>query len=493
MSKHTFAMSSDDESSGMVLSPLTSSPGSEAGFLPEKGSTVLPQVFPELFAENVTAKVLRTAQTALRALPRFFPEYVPQDAGHDGRYTLREAEFWTCGFFPGTLYTLLERTVRFPQSLQVPPGIKLSQFREQLLTLCRVWAEPLYGMDNRTDTHDIGFIIMPALQLDWELFGNRRSLDSIARAAKSLASRYVPSAKTIRSWDLLKKKDIEILDQTDNMIVIIDSMCNLDLLYYASYHMQEPGLAEIATAHAETLLKSHLRPEKVNLSHGSKLGYTGQWFSTCHVAVIDPKSGALKQRLTAQGYSHESSWSRGQAWSILGYAQTYLSTKDQRFMEAACGLAEYFLYRLETSPACVTQGRYVPLWDFDAPIEDPHNIVRDSSAGVIAANGMLVLSQALAGSGKNMLASRFREAALVVVRDTLAFALAPEKSRLVGVSNSYISAEDEVSGYSFEGLLKYGTANNNEQARKRYANHGLVYGDYYLVQFGNRLMRMGLL
>ncbi|KAF2445463.1 glycoside hydrolase family 88 protein [Karstenula rhodostoma CBS 690.94] len=487
---YAFTNSSDEDNGGADSSPPTSATPSEADSPDTSYVPIL--LTPELFAENITAKVLRTAQTALKALPDFFPEYVLQDPGCDGRYTLREADFWTCGFFSGTLYTILERAVRFPQSLQLPPEINALQFHEQLLILCRAWAEPLYAMDQRTDTHDIGFIIMPALQMDWELFGNRGSLDSIVRAARSLATRYVPSARAIRSWDLLKKKDIEILDQEHNMIVIIDSMCNLDLMYYASHHMQEPALAEMATAHAETLLRSHLRPEKVVLSDKSKVSYTGPWYSTCHVANINPKTGTLKRRLTAQGYAHESNWARGQAWGILGYAQTYLATKDQRFLHASCGLAEYFLQRLETSPACVTSGRHVPLWDFDAPIDDKNNIIRDSSAGVIAANGMLILSQVLAGSGQGLLASRFREAALVIVQDTISFALAPEKAKLACASNGHIRAEDSTPGSTFEGLLKYGTANNNEQARKRYANHGLVYGDYYLAQFGNRLMKMGL-
>jgi hypothetical protein len=344
-------------------------------------------------------------------------------------------------------------------------------------------------MDTRTDTHDIGFIVMPALRLDWELFGNRQSLDSILRAARSLATRYVPSAQAIRSWDLLKKKDIEIVDQTENMIVIIDSMCNLDLLYYASHHADDPSLADMATAHALTLLRSHLRPEPV--MQLSKEVYTGQWYSTCHVANIDPSSGELKCRLSAQGYAHESTWSRGQAWGILGYAETYTWTKDRRFLEAACGLAEYFMYRLETAPECV-QHRHVPLWDFDAPIETEKSPLRDSSAGMIAANGLLVLSQALASIDQIHLSSRYRHAALAIVQDTLAFALAPEKARLVSASYQHIRAEEEQVGVRFDGMLKYGTANNNAQARKRYANHGLVYGDYYLVEFGNRLLRMGL-
>jgi hypothetical protein len=492
--------SENEELSELNTTPATSNSPSEASLDDLKleifaSSTSIENLVPELFSENITAKVLRTATSALGALPHAFPEIVPQGKGHDGSYTLREADFWTCGFFPGSLYSILERFIRYPQSLNlsVPSGstenLNIAQLRYQLSTLCRFWTEPLHGMASRTDTHDIGFIIMPALRLDWELTGNTRSLDSIIRAARSLATRYVPSAKAIRSWDLLKKKDIEILDQEDNMIVIIDSLCNLDLLYYASKHAHDStDLADMATAHAGTLLESHLRPE-LTLST-SRDGYTGQWYSTCHVANLDPKTGCTKRRLTAQGCADDSTWARGQSWGILGYAQTYTWTKDVRFLHAACGLVEYFLYRLETSP--VTEGRYVPLWDFDAPIENIENPLRDSSAGVIAANGMLILSQVLSGLDQNRLAARFRKAAIRIVQDILSFALAPEKARLVNGPYQHVGTEDVVSGSKFEGILKFGTANNNANARKRYANHGLVYGDYYLVEFGNRLLRMGL-
>jgi hypothetical protein len=331
---------------------------------------------------------------------------------------------------------------------------------------------------------------MPALRVDWELFGNSRSLASIVKAARSLATRYVSSAKAIRSWDLLKKMDIEILDQEDNMIVIIDSMCNLELLYYAAFQTQDRSLAEMATAHALTLLHSHLRPEPVLSS--SKEAYQGQWYSSCHVANIDPKTGHLKVRLSAQGYAHDSTWSRGQAWGILGYAESYMWTKDRRFLEASCGMAEYYLHRLETAPACVTRGRYVALWDFDAPIEDEENPLRDSSAGAIAANGMLVLSQALASLGQTSLSLRFLKAALRIVEDTLSFALAPEKAILVARQYGQVQAEDADFGRRFDGILKFGTANNNAHAKKRYSNHGLVYADYYIVEFGNKLLRMGL-
>lgn len=477
----------------------------------------------EAFAENIFAKPCRVAAEGLRRATdpaeASFPEYCPQTGSEYGQYIFREAEFWTCGFFPGTLYALLERAIRFPQSLSFHPSAgqpaSIPQIRAHLLHLCQAWSSPLHAMASRTDTHDLGFIIMPALRVDWELTCNERSLASIVRAAQSLATRYVPSSRAIRSWDLVRRRDMEIVGLEDNLLVIIDSMCNLDLLYYASAHSGERRLAEIATAHARTVLTTHLRPEGPPLANcperattGVRPRYTGQLFSTCHVANLDPRTGKLQRRATAQGYADDSTWARGQAWAILGYAQTYMWTGQREFLDAACGCAEYFLQRLETAPALVDvviggedtdgaqgtrkRGRYVPLWDFDAPIEDVSNPTRDSSAGVIAANGMLVLSQALAGVEQGELSAWFRNAAVTIVRDTLDFALAREKARFCSGGDNGLVTEDVVDGSRFDALLGFGTANNNTYARKRYASHGLVYGDYYLVEFGNRLLQMGL-
>lgn len=484
--------------------------------------TTVGQDLSELFAENVVAKLYRTAvRPALQPndggardldfIPDAFPEEVPHDGPEAGRYVLRNPDFWTCGFFPGSLHCLLERLIRYPQNIQLSSRtsfsetpLDMAQIRSDVQSLCHSWAKPLHAMASRKDTHDVGFMVMPALQKSWELTGDPESLSSILRAADSLSSRFVSSARAIRSWDERIQKNLQITCQKTNCILIIDSMCNLDLLYYAAAHSRNgERLREIATAHATTLLRTHLRPETSIVA--SQAAYDGQWYSTYHVANLEPTTGLIKQQFTAQGYSDTSTWARGQAWGILGYAQVYMWTKDRKFLQAACGLAEYFLYRLETSPACVEmkagmldnatsqhrRGRYVPLWDFDAPIEDTTNPTRDSSAGAIAANGMLVLSQGLAGLGYERLATRFRTASLDIMRDLVNFALAPEKAQLVRGADGQVEARDVAPGSSFAGLLRYGTANNNENALRRYANHGLVYGDYYLMEYGNRLLRMG--
>ncbi|KAL4982003.1 Six-hairpin glycosidase-like protein [Aspergillus falconensis] len=481
----------------------------------------------ELFAENVLAKALRVAEEALEnnVPPTVYPEFVPQNGADAGRYFLRDANFWTCGFFPGILYALRERAVKYPQafpsvgaSSEASSSATTEALLERLTSLCTTWTQPVKSMKARTDTHDIGFILQPSLRKDWELTSNRESLHALITGAHSLASRFVPSVGVIRSWDALRQADVNITSLEEDCLVIIDSMMNLDLLYYAANHSGERKLADIATTHARTAMRSLLRCE----SHPDKEGkYPLQLYSTYHVVNFDPKTGAIKAHRTAQGYAKNSTWARGQAWAITGFAETYNWTKEREFLDVACGLAEYFIHRLEASPACVERpvtgpepseeaggrkiGRYVPLWDFDAPIEDEQSPLRDSSAGVIAANGMLLLSQALAGiaalarygeGGSELeLASRYRSFAMKIVTDTIEYSLSPEKATLQlgsGLEVVRVQVQDVIPGKRFDAILKNATANHNSQDHDRYSDHGLVYADYYLLEFGNQLLRMGL-
>lgn len=124
---------------------------------------------------------------------------------------------------------------------------------------------------------------------------------------------------------------------------------------------------------------------------------------------------------------------------------------------------------------------YVPLWDFDAPVPNGQPI-RDSSAGMIAANGLLLLHQILGPD------SKYLDSALRIAADTIALCQATDPAKLVISADSKIQAE----GVSFDSILRHATANNNEHAIMRYWDHGLVYADYYFLEFGNKLLRMGM-
>jgi hypothetical protein len=118
--------------------------------------------------------------------------------------------------------------------------------------------------------------------------------------------------------------------------------------------------------------------------------------------------------------------------------------------------------------------------------------LRDTSAGMIAANGLLLLSQIHLGKGEG---PRFLSAAVRIAKETIELSLSEEKASFLpqealvnGTAESMVSPEG-----SFDAILKNATANYNEDALRRYWDHGLVYADYYFLEFGNKLIRIGLL
>lgn len=441
-----------------------------------------------IFAENTAAKIIQVAQRGLKQqapLPTY-PHTVPQTGNEKGKYEHREADFWTCGFFPGSIYALLERAVKYPQAVNLPDHYRFN-FATELLKLGRHWSVAINEMSGRTDTHDMGFIVQPALQKDWELTGNSESLDSVVKAAYALASRYDEKVKAIRSWDVAINDRYSITDMSTNFLVIIDSMCNLDLLYFVGHNQKDQSLIDLATTHADTIMAAILRPD----------------YSSYHLVNFDPQTGEPKAKMTNQGHLDESTWSRGQAWSILGFAQTYSWTKDVKYLNTAIKCADYFLNRIRE---CEDKHHhpFVPAWDFDAPTADPKEPLRDVSAGVIAANGLLIIHQALQSLPSSIVSqlvpepnTNYLDISLRMVGETLDMALDPDfasfesPSKMVNGSNTGESLKVRESG--FDAILRHATANNNEHAHMKYWDHGLVYADYYLLEFGNKLLRSGLL
>lgn len=66
---------------------------------------------------------------------------------------------------------------------------------------------------------------------------------------------------------------------------LADNLMNLDLLFKSSELTGDPKYAQMAARHAETTMKSHIRPE----------------FSTYHVVDFHPKTGEIQRRFQFQG------------------------------------------------------------------------------------------------------------------------------------------------------------------------------------------------
>jgi hypothetical protein len=62
--------------------------------------------------------------------------------------------------------------------------------------------------------------------MDWELTGDKKSLQNVLIAAESLASRWSESVGAIRSWDAAINNRYSFTDMDAEFLVIIDSMCS---------------------------------------------------------------------------------------------------------------------------------------------------------------------------------------------------------------------------------------------------------------------------
>lgn len=247
---------------------------------------------------------------------------------------------------------------------------------------------------------------------------------------------------------------------------------NLDLLFYAASKSGNAEMFFAAVQHARTTARTHVQPDG----------------STTHLIVLDPQSGEIKHRLTNQGYCHTSCWARGQAWAIAGFAETYHWTRDIEFLHTSQCAADFFLARLDESGV-------VP-WDFDARDVVGSSQPSDSSAAMIAAYGMLLIHQALVALGRP---SRYLKEALGITRVVCANHLNPAAAlfettiQVETVEHGCMQkAVQHVEMGIGDTILNGATINNFEFAPRRWADHGLVYADYYFLLVGNKLLDLGI-
>jgi unsaturated chondroitin disaccharide hydrolase len=323
---------------------LASLAGATAGPLRAGAASATPSVCDAAPFTHARARpLLRVAEARLTATNAAYrPGAFPSITDQAGTWQTVTAKQWTSGFFPGSLWLAYQRTGR--------PAFK---------TEARAWTHALAGQATDTSTHDIGFQIMSSFGNGYALTHDKTYRRIIMRAAKSLATRYNPTVGAIRSWGARSN--------THHFNVIIDNMMNLRLLFWASAHGGRRAWKHIATRHALTTAAHFVRTDG----------------SVIHLVDFDPATGAVLGTANPQGYSADSTWSRGQAWAAYGFTTAYAQTGNKQLLTAARRTADFFIAGLPAD--CV------PYWDFDAP--DIPNAPTDTSAAAIAAAGMLQLSR----------------------------------------------------------------------------------------------------
>ena len=257
---------------------------------------------------------------------------------------------WTTAFFPGMAY--LAYQISGDEKYLRNSNTYLDSFEERVIK---------YG---DSISHDLGFLYTLSCVSLYKLKGDERAKNAALRAADCLINRYNPRGEYIQAWGPI---GIGVPD----VKIIIDCMMNLCLLYWASEVTGDPKYAEIAKKHAMTSSKTLVREDG----------------SVYHTYLFDPITGRAIQGKTHQGKFDESTWARGQAWAVYGFALTYMYTKDSYFLEVAEKASDYFINNLPQN--------FVHYWDFSATDFNPE--MRDSSASCIGACGLLELSKHLTG------------------------------------------------------------------------------------------------
>lgn len=161
---------------------------------------------------------------------------------------------------------------------------------------------------------------------------------------------------------------------------------------------------------------------------------------TAHESVFNTNNGDYRCPSTQQGYSAFSTWTRGLAWAMVGFAEEleWLATRpdaelvelggrseiEATFLKAARATCDFYI---EQTPACG-----VPYWDTGAPglanlgdylarPADPFNEHEpvDSSAAAIGAQGLLRLGNFLTARGETASGEKYRQAAFTVASTLL--------------------------------------------------------------------------
>lgn len=339
----------------------------------------------------------------------------------EGRYTTRGWTEWTEGFQYGSALLQFDAT-----------GDRDFLALGRRSTLTRMAPHLTH-----TGVHDHGFNNVSTYGALWRLAREHRiDADEWELRLYELALQ-VSGAVQARRWTAVPGGGF-IHSFNGAHSLFVDTMRSLRALALA--HALGHRLVEEQDAQVNLLsrLLQHARATaRHNVFHGRSGGPYDRRGRVAHESLFNAANGTYRGPSTQQGYSPFSTWTRGLAWAMLGFAEQieFLSTlstsvleeaggegADAWMLEAARATCDFYI----ESAACADG---VPYWDTGAPglaglgewgsrDADPFNDREpvDSSAAAIAAQGLLRLGALLDRRGEN--GARYWQAGLRVA-DTL--------------------------------------------------------------------------
>ena len=273
------------------------------------------------------------AQTALKFSEKQLRHLITEHPNYFPLYTVKgkwkhDSEAWTnwCeGFLGGMLWIIYRHTENAWWQEQAQHYSRLIEHR-------------------RTDrnVHDLGFLFLPTWKEWYDLTGDTAMNQVVIDAGKTLALRFQPNGRYLRSF-------------VSQDSIFIDIMMNVGIIFYAAQQTEDPSLLQVAIDHCLTTRRFLVRGDA----------------STSHEGLFNIETGEFLKQTTQQGWRNDSSWARGQTWAIYGFTTAYQFTQDARFLDTAQRCADFYIERTpphgvppndweEPNPATPTKAPLLP-------------------------------------------------------------------------------------------------------------------------------------
>ena len=220
---------------------------------------------------------------------------------------------------------------------------------------------------------------------------------------------------------------------------------------------------------------------------------------TAHEGVFNRTDGNFRNRSTQQGYSPFSTWTRGLAWAVLGYAEEleFLATIDAERFREAVGLDKDEVVKVYKRNARdtadhfiddVTSADGITYWDDGAPgmselgdwrerDAEPHNDHEpvDSGAAAIAAQGLIRLGRYLGDTDEG---ERYSRGGLTAARTLF--------------SDPYLATDASHQGILLHNVYHRPNGWDHVPAGQKVpCNESAMWGDYHQLELANLIKRLG--
>ena len=341
-----------------------------------------------------------------------------------GEWQKQNGYFWTGSFWTGELWQLYSATRD-----------------EKYRRWAELWGSKLIGQES-LQNHDAGFLYYYSSAMGFDATRDDTLRASALRAAERLEQLFNPKTQLIASWGVNG-------DDT-----IIDTMMNLQLLWWASKKTLDKRWSEIGKKHALRTAEWFVRPDgsvsqSVHYNPGDgRESFTlrggGEEAELPLVNSVAPGQWVFAH--THQGFGADTTWSRGLGWALYGFSAAYSETHEPLFLATAQRIADYAIKILPSDSA--------PWYDFED--EGVHFRNQDSSAAAIIAGGFFRLSLITTESAR---ANSYREAGERIVQSLIDRYLTP------------VGDNDQ----TLPGVLRHGCGVRPNDAM-------LIYGQYYLLE-----------